>query len=147
MVGAIIASTVLSAGSAIMSGQAQSRAHKAQARQAENDAKTKTIERKRALLETLALQNVGAASQGRTISSISHLQQEDIRKAGLDETIIKGNASASAAASRSAASSAMTSSLLSAAGTAVGGAAQVSKLGGAAKTASKWNKYSGTIRK
>lgn len=86
--------TAVSAYSSVQQGKAQSKAAEAQARQAETDARTQTIERKRALIETLAAQNVGAAAQGRTISSISTLQQEDVRRAEYDNTLIKGGASA-----------------------------------------------------
>jgi len=88
------------------SGQAQKEAAEAQAQQAESDARTQTIERKRKLIETLAQQNVGAAAQGRTISSLSSLQQEDVRRAGYDETLIAGGAAAEASASRAAGKSA-----------------------------------------
>lgn len=94
LVVAITASTAVSAYSAVSAGKAQKEQYKAQARQAETDARTQTIERKRALIETLAAQNVGAAAQGRTISSISTLQQEDVRRSEYDNTLIKGGAAA-----------------------------------------------------
>lgn len=104
----------LQAYSTIQSGKAQASAYKAQAKQAESDAKTQTIERKRALIETLANQNVGAAAQGRTISSIANLQQEDVRRAGYDETLIKGGAAAKSSAYTAAGKSATQSSYLNA---------------------------------
>lgn len=124
----LAASTAVSTYSAVSSGKAQSAAAEATARQAESDARTQTIERKRLLIETLAQQNVGAAAQGRTISSISNLQQEDVRRAGYDDTLIKGGASASASASRSAGSSASSSSYLKAGSSLLSGAYQYAKL-------------------
>ena len=128
MTGAMIASTLLSAYSQYQQGQAQSNAYKAQARQAENDAKTQLVERKRALIETLAAQNVGAAAQGRTISSISALQSEDLRREGYDETLIKGGAAAQAQAYRDAGRAAVTSSYLNAGSSLLSGATQYASL-------------------
>ena len=124
----LAASTAVSAYGAYSSGQAQSVAAKAQARQAESDARTQTIERKRALIETLAQQNVGATSQGRTISSISALQSEDVRRAGYDETLIKGGAASQVNAYNAAAKTASTSGLLNAGSSLLGGAYQYAKL-------------------
>ena len=126
---ALIGSTLLSGYSALQQGKAQSAAMKAQADQAEAEARTQTIERKRRLIETLAQQNVGAAAQGRTISSISTLQQEDIRRAGYDETLIKGGAAAQSSAAQSAASSALSSGYLSAGSSLLSGAYKYSTLG------------------
>lgn len=125
----LAATAATSAYGAISSGKAQSEQAKAQAAQAESDARTQTIERKRALIETLAAQNVGAASQGRTIQSIAGLQQEDLRRAGYDETLIKGNAAAQSNAYKSAASSAMTSGLISAGSSLLSGATSYASLG------------------
>lgn len=83
--------------------KAQAQQAEAQAQQAEAEAKSQIIERKRALIQTMAAQNVGAAAQGRTISSISALQSEDARRAGYDETLIKGGAAATSSAYKSAA--------------------------------------------
>jgi hypothetical protein len=129
MTGALIASTLLAAKGSIDAGKAQSRAYEAQAKQAENDARTQTIERKRALIETLAEQNVGAASSGRTIGSISHLQEEDVRRAGYDETMIKGGASAKATAARNAGASAKSAGYTKAASSLLGGYYQHKKAG------------------
>ena len=118
----LAATAAVSTYSAVQTGKAQSRAANEQARQAENDAKTQLIERKRSLIETLAAQNVGAAAQGRTISSISALQGEDIRRAGYDETLIKGGASAKAGALRSAGSAAKTQGYITAGSSLLGGA-------------------------
>jgi hypothetical protein len=130
---AIAGTAALGAYSSIESGKAQKRAYDAQARQAESDARTQTIERKRALIETLAQQNVGAAAQGRTISSISHLQQEDVRRAGYDETLIAGGAAAQAGAYRTAGKSAKRQGYTSAAQSLLGGAYQGAKLQGGGK--------------
>lgn len=123
----LAASTAVSAYGAVASGQAQSAAAKAQAAQAEADARTQTIERKRALIQTLAQQNVGAAAQGRTIESISALQQEDIRRASYDETLIAGGAASQVNAYNAAASSASSSGLLSAGTTLLSGAYDYAK--------------------
>ena len=125
----LAATAATSAYGAISTGRAQSAQAKAQAKQAEADARTQLIERKRALIETMAAQNVGAAAQGRTISSISALQQEDVRRAGYDETLIKGGAAAQASAYRQAGSSAMTSGLISAGSSLLSGAMQYYQLG------------------
>lgn len=124
----LAATATASAYGAIQSGQAQSSAAKAQARQAETDAKTQLIERKRALIETLAAQNVGAAAQGRTISSISALQGEDIRRAGYDETLIKGGAAAQSQAYQEAGKAAKTQSYISAGSSLLGGASSYAQL-------------------
>ena len=124
----LAASTAVSAYGAISSGQAQSAAAKAQARQAEADARTQLIERKRNLIETLAAQNVGAAAQGRTISSISTLQQADIERAAYDETLIEGGAAAQSSAYNAAASAASLSGLTSATGSLLSGAYEYAKL-------------------
>lgn len=129
----LAATAATSAYGAIQSGQAQSSAAKAQARQAETDAKTQLIERKRALVETLAAQNVGAAAQGRTISSISALQGEDIRRAGYDETLIKGGAAAQSQAYQEAGKSAVSQSYISAGSSLLGGASQYAQLQAPAK--------------
>lgn len=128
VVAAIAATATVSAYGAIQSGQAQSAAAQAQARQAENDANTQLIERKRALIDSLAQQNVGAAAQGRTISSISALQSEDLRREGYDETLIKGGAAAQSQAYRDAGSAAVTSSYFSAGSSLLGGATQYASL-------------------
>lgn len=126
---AMIGSTLLSGYSALQQGKASSAAMKAQADQAEAEARTQTIERKRRLIETLAQQNVGAAAQGRTISSIATLQQEDIRRAGYDDTLIKGGAAAQSSAAQSAASNALSSGYLSAGSSLLSGAYKYSTLG------------------
>ena len=123
-----VTTTALSAYGQIQAGKAQEAQMEAAAQQAESDARTQTIERKRALLETLAEQNVGAAAQGRTISSISTLQQEDVRRGKYDETLIKGGAAASASASRAAGSAAKTAGLISAGATIGQGAYSASKI-------------------
>lgn len=115
------ASAAVSTYSAISSGQAQKKQADAQARQAELDAKTQLIERKRALIETMAAQNVSAAAQGRTISSISTLQQEDVRRAGYDESIIAAGGASQSAAYRQAGSTAQTGGYISGASTLLGG--------------------------
>ena len=124
----LLASTAVSVYSDIQSGKAQSAAADAQARQAENDAKTQLVERKRALIETLAAQNVGAAAQGRTISSISALQSEDLRREGYDETLIKGGAAAKSKAYKDAGRAAVTSSYLKAGSSLLSGASSYAKL-------------------
>lgn len=124
----LAATTAVSAYGTIQSGQAQSAVAEAQARQAESDARTNLIERKRALIETMAAQNVGAAAQGRTISSISALQQEDVRRAGYDEKLISAGGSAQAGAYRAAGQQAKTQSYLNAGSTALQGAYQYSLL-------------------
>mgnify|MGYP006883057681 CR=1 FL=1 len=124
----LAATTAVSAYSAVQTGKAQSKAAEAQARQAENDATTQLVERKRALIQTLAQQNVGAAAQGRTISSISALQSEDIRRSGYDETLIKGGAAAEAGALRSAGQAAKTAGYMKAGSSLLGGATQYAKL-------------------
>ncbi len=123
----LAASTAVSTYSAVSAGNARSNEAKAQARQAENDARTQTIERKRALIETLAEQNVGAAASGRTIGSISHLQQEDIRRAGYDETLIEGGGAAKAQAYRSAGASAKAAGYTKGASSLLGGAYEYAK--------------------
>ena len=124
----LAATAAVSAYSAVQTGKAQSAAADAQARQAENDAKTQLVERKRALIETLAAQNVGAAAQGRTISSISALQSEDLRREGYDETLIKGGAAAQSKAYKDAGSAAVTSSYLNAGSSLLSGATQYASL-------------------
>lgn len=123
----LAASTAVSAYGQIQAGKAESRAAEAQAQQAESEAKSQLIERKRALIQTMAAQNVGAAAQGRTISSISALQQEDVRRAGYDQTLIKGGASQQASAYRAAGSAAKSASLLSAGSTVLDGAYKYAK--------------------
>ena len=124
MAGTIAASTY----GAIQAGRSESAASKAQARQAESDARSQLIERKRALVETLAAQNVGAAAQGRTISSISALQQEDVRRGKYDETLIKAGGQAQAEAYRQAGREARTQSYISAGRSLIGGASEYAKL-------------------
>lgn len=135
MKGALIASVALSAFSAVQQGRAaknaassQAEAYRQEGIQAQRDARTATIERKRALIETMASQNVTAATQGRTISSISALQKEDVRRAKLDKTLIEGGASAKTAsayrageAAKEAGKSAVKSSYLNAGSTIAGG--------------------------
>jgi len=123
-----IGSALLKTYSSVQQGKAQSKAYEAQSRQSEADARTSTIERKRALLETLAAQNVSAAAQGRTISSLSALQQEDIRRERYDETLIESGAIASAEASRSAGKSAKSQGYLNAGSSLLKGASDYSKL-------------------
>lgn len=122
------ATTAASAYGSIQAGKAQKAQFKAQADQADRDARTQTIERKRALIETLATQNVGAASQGRTISSIASLQQEDVRRAGYDETLIKGGAAAQRSSLEAAGKSAMQSAYLNAGTSLLSGASQMASL-------------------
>lgn len=120
--------TLFSAYSSYQQGQAQSSAYKAQARQAENDARGQLIERKRALVDTLAAQNVGAAAQGRTISSISAIQNEDVRRAEYDNTIITGTGAAKSQAYKNAASSASSQSYLNAGSSLLSGGTKISQL-------------------
>ena len=127
-VGAMAASTAVGVYSSIEAGKAADSAAEAQARQAEADAVSSLVERKRALIESLANQNVEAAAQGRTIGSIATLQQEDVRRAGYDETLIKGGASAEAASYRSAGSAAKTQSYLKAGTSLLGGVSSVAML-------------------
>lgn len=88
-----LVSSVLSASQSRQQGLAEQRSYQAQARAEENRAQqeslAKQIERKRALVKALAAQNVGAAAQGRTISSISALQSEDIRREKYDQDMLK----------------------------------------------------------
>lgn len=141
--------TALSVFSTIEQGKAQQASYDLQARQAENDARASTIERKRALIETLAAQNVGAASQGRTISSIANLQQEDVRRSDYTEVVASGSLAAKKTGLTAAGNYARLSSLLSA-GSQVyeSGEKALSLSGGSSTTStSNWNKYNGTIRK
>ena len=124
----LIATSAMGAFGSIQSGRAQEKAYEEQARQAESDAKSQLIERKRVLQETLAAQNVGAAAQGRTISSISALQDEDVRRAGYDETMIQGGAASQARAARTAGKQAKTQSYYQAGSSLLSGATQYIKL-------------------
>lgn len=123
----LIAATAASAYGTIQAGKAQKAASTMASRQAEADARTATVERKRALIKTLAEQNVGAAAQGRTISSISALQSEDLRRASYDETLIKGGAAAQVSANTAAGKAAMNQAYTKAAGTLLSGGYQYSK--------------------
>ena len=127
-VGAMAASTAVGVYSSIEAGKAADSAAEAQARQAEADAVSSLVERKRALIESLANQNVEAAAQGRTIGSIATLQQEDVRRAGYDETLIKGGAATEAASYRSAGSAAKTQSYLKAGTSLLGGVSTTARL-------------------
>lgn len=127
-------------------GQAQSRAYEAQAQQAESDARTSLIERKRALIETLAQQNVGAAAQGRTIGSISALQREDVRRAGYDTKLISGGGAAQAGSLRSAGKSARTQSYLNIGSSLLSGASKYSSLGNSNKFYDKQPGFIGPSR-
>lgn len=106
--------TALSVFSTISAGKAQQASYELQSRQAENDARAKTIERKRALIETMASQNVGAAAQGRTISSIANLQQEDVRRSQYTDVVASGSLAAKKSGLKAAGDYARFSSLLSA---------------------------------
>ena len=120
---------MLSAYGSMQAGAAEERAMQAEAKQVESDAKGQLIERKRALLETMAQQNVGAAAQGRTIGSISALQQEDVRRSEYDAGIIKSGAKAQAGALREAGASAKTQGFLSAGSSLLSGGYKASKVG------------------
>jgi len=126
----MIGSSMLNTYSQIESGKAQQRAMEAEARQVEADAKTQLIDRKRALLETMAQQNVGAAAQGRTISSISALQSEDMRRAKRDETIITSGAAGKAGALRDAGKQAKRQGYLSAGSSLMSSGYKASQIGG-----------------
>jgi len=126
----MIGSSMMSSVSTLASGVAQEKAMQAEARQVEADAKTQLIERKRALLDTMAQQNVGAAAQGRTISSISALKSEDFRRSARDEKIIKTGASAQASALRDAGKQARRQSYLSAGTSLMKSGYQASQVGG-----------------
>jgi len=131
----IAATTIINAYGSYKAGEAQEAQYEAQARQAESDATTQLVERKRALIETMAAQNVGAAAQGRTISSISTLQEEDVRRAGYDSLLIKAGGSATASAARSAGQSAKQQGYLKASSTLLSGASNVGMLSAPAKKA------------
>jgi hypothetical protein len=110
-------------------GEAQAQQAQMEAEQAEFDAKAQLIERKRELIKTMAAQNVGAAAQGRTISSISALQSEDVRRGQYDELMITASKDASVSsanyagqAALSAGSSKKQASYIGAASTLLGGA-------------------------
>jgi len=143
----LVASTATSAYGAISSGKAQQSAANEQARQAEAEGRTQQIERKRALIETMAMQNVGAAAQGRTISSISALQSEDVRRAGYDETLIKGGTAAQAQQYKTAGSAAYTSGLLNAGSSLLSGATSMSKLKLPTTSSSNWSSTADTYLK
>jgi len=119
------AAAVISAGvgvySAVESGKAAEDAADAQAKQAEADAVASLVEQKRELIQSLASQNVTAASQGRQISSISTLQQEDMRRGEYDETMIKGGGAQAARNYRNAGSAAKSQSYLKAGTSLLGG--------------------------
>ena len=142
----LAASSAISVYSSIQTGRAQQAAAEQQARQAEAEGRTQQIERKRALIETLAMQNVGAAAQGRTISSISALQSEDIRRAGYDEILIKGGAAAQAQQYQTAGSAAYASGLLNAGSSLLGGVTSMSKLK-SPTTSSNWSRTADTYLK
>lgn len=120
----IAASAAVGAYSSISAGRAQKKQADAQAKQAEADAKTQLIDRKRALIETMAAQNVSAAAQGRTISSISTLQNEDVRRASYDANIISLGGQSQASNYSSAGSAAQTGGYISGASTLLGGLSQ-----------------------
>ena len=120
----IAASAAVGAYSSISAGRAQKKQADAQAKQAEADARTQLIDRKRALIETMAAQNVSAAAQGRTISSISTLQNEDVRRASYDANIINLGGQSQASNYRAAGSAAQTSGYISGASTLLGGLSQ-----------------------
>ena len=122
----LAASAAASAYTAISSGQAQKKQADAQAKQAEADARTQLIDRKRALIETMAAQNVSAAAQGRTISSISTLQNEDVRRAGYDANIISLGGQSQSSNYRAAGSAAQTGGYISGASTLLGGLGKAS---------------------
>ena len=92
------------------------------------------------------MQNVGAAAQGRTISSISALQSEDIRRAGYDEILIEGGAAAQAQQYQTAGSAAYASGLLNAGSSLLGGVTSMSKLK-SPTTSSNWSRTADTYLK
>ena len=120
------ATAAIGAYSSISAGRAQKKQADAQAKQAEADARTQLIDRKRALIETMAAQNVSAAAQGRTISSISTLQNEDVRRAGYDANIISLGGQSQSSNYRAAGSAAQTGGYISGASTLLGGLGKAS---------------------
>lgn len=69
------------AGTDILGGYQQQKAYEAEAQQSKLQAQEQEIERRKKLNRTLAMQNVMAAAQGRTVSSIAALQKADIAEA------------------------------------------------------------------
>jgi len=114
------ASTVLSIGSTIAGGKAESDQLKFQAQTEKFNATNREIERKRNLIRALATQNVrGAAGGIGTGGSLAAIQASSVRDFELDQSTDKAGTDARVTQLRQNASNASTFSLLSAAGTAV----------------------------
>ena len=120
-------SLVMGAVTTYKTGEAQAEQYKTQARAEESNAKTREIERKRALVKALAAGNVKAGASGVSGgigSSQEALMKADIRKESLDAVVDAGATSQRISQLSSNASAAKNYSLLSAAGQAVSGASR-----------------------
>lgn len=113
---AMIAATVLGAGSTIMGGLQQKKAYKQQAEQATMAAEANITDRTRALNEAMATQNAMMGSSGRTKDSISSVLEGDQKRYESDTRMIKSGAQYQSAQYKSAGQVALANSVISAAG-------------------------------
>lgn len=97
--GAVMALGAISGASTYMAGQSQKEAYEAEAQQAEMTAEVNEIDRRRALNDALAMQAVMFGAQGRVpgVGSTAAIQEEDIRRATQDISLIRAGARATSA--------------------------------------------------
>lgn len=127
-----LAGTAATAYTTVESGKVQKTNLENQARAEETNAKSAEIERKRRLVQSLALSNVKAGASGVTSgtgSSAQAIQLEDISRKGLDTALAASNVSQRTSMLRANAKTAQTSSLLSATSEVAGAVGRYKKRG------------------